>query len=1282
MVELQAQERTIPTCALIDSGCQALLISRRFADAHLPEPAIGPRRIVALDGHRIRCYGRYRLRATTQDCHGVRRTIERTFDVVDMDHYDAILGYPWLREANPNVDWELGTWEYRKIPPEKEVEIINEAEVNRTLREGKQVYAAYVSTTENNQVEIRVGSATIGEGVRIPAIYKEFEDVFSEENAGILPAHADHDHAIDIQPGKEPPYRPIYPLSESELAVLRRYIEAALEKGWIRPSKSPAGAPIIFVPKSDGTLRLCVDYRGLNEITVKNRYPLPLVSETMDRLAGAKIYTKLDLRDAYHRIRIKKGDEWKTAFRTRYGHFEYTVMPFGLANAPATFQSYINRALSNLLDHCCVVYLDDILIYSQSEEEHVEHVTAVLERLRQFGLYAKLSKCSFHVKSVEYLGFIITPSGIQMEESRVATIQAWPEPTTVREIMIFLGFANFYRRFIEGYSRIALPLTQLTRGEQGGRSKRQWFLNQRLELPEDARVAFNKLKSAFSSAPLLSHYDPRNRTRVETDASGFAISAIISQLQDDNEWHPVAFFSRKMTDSERRYDTHDQELLAIIEAFKVWRHYLEGSGEPIVVKSDHANLSGFMRPTLKRLNGRQARWVELLSAFDFHIEHRPGVKNPADAPSRRPDYLPSADEVSDASLLPTLRSKLKLAMGKSHWDDAPNELKTAWAGIMALDTEGGSKQLNKMSSDAHISMGSMHAHVDKNAPVDEDCAAGVTRILDTWVPRIYVRKVIGSESAYSSIEESMVDYLCKLHQENREVRDIKRKVDRKLGDYGSPAWGIGENGLLRGKRTLEAVERKYYWHGMRGDVLDYVKTCDICQRIQVHRHAPYGKLEPLPVPEQPGEVLTLDFITGLPPSSPSISASPGGTESYDAILVVVDALTKFALYIPCNKDISAPELAHLVYQKVVPMFGNPKRWVSDRGSLFTSSYWSTLCYCLGSKRKLSTAFHPQTDGQTERQNQTLEYYLRAYASFLQDDWVDWLPMAQVTYNAAIHSSTKTSPHEALMGFVPSLRINVDPDPTGHAPAALERATQLKEKRSLVKDALEKAQKAMARQYNKRRIDRQFKIGDQVMLRAKNVSTVRPNAKLDHRQLGPFSIIDAWGNQSYKLQLPPKYRRLHPVFHVSLLEPYHERPGQWSRPPPIPINGEEEWEVDQILEEKRDKSGNISYLVRWKGYPPDDDTWEPRSHVEDTEALDIWLTNTAPVTRRRDWESQEREPWANAMECVQGQAQMYCYPRVVFEVFEPHVYTPLPAQPPSPAQQGDETGEVQQTCDVQ
>jgi hypothetical protein len=257
----------------------------------------------------------------------------------------------------------------------------------------------------------------------LPKAYQEYADVFSEEGAATLARHGVQDHAIDLEPHTMPPQLGLYNLSQRELQVLREYLDAALKKGWIRASRSPSAAPILFVPKKDGGDRLCVDYRGLNKVTIKNRYPLPLISELLDRLGHAKVFTKLDLRDAYHRLRIKEGDEWKTAFKTRYGLFEYMVMPFGLANAPATFQAYIHKALGHLVDSICIVYLDDILIYSKDEKEHEHHVKMVLQKLRDYALYAKPSKCTFHTKEVEFLGFVVNTNGVTMDENRVRSIR-------------------------------------------------------------------------------------------------------------------------------------------------------------------------------------------------------------------------------------------------------------------------------------------------------------------------------------------------------------------------------------------------------------------------------------------------------------------------------------------------------------------------------------------------------------------------------------------------------------------------------------------------------------------------------------------------------------------------------------------------------------------------------------------------------------------------------------------------------------------------------------------
>ena len=352
-------------------------------------------------------------------------------------------------------------------------------------------------------------------------------------------------------------------LSKFEQEALKEFINENLTNGFIRSISSPHGAPVLFIKKKDGSLRLCVDFCRLNKIIKKDRYPLPLISDLLDSPCKACIYTKIDLRHAYHLVHIAEGDEWKTAFRTRYGAFKWSVMLFGLTNTPTAFQRFMNDVFSNLLDVCIVVYLDDILIYSDNITQHRKHVKEVLKRLQKAGLYAKTEKCEFHSNSIEYLGYVLSPYGLTMSDAKVKTIQEWPEPRKVKDIQSFLGFANFYRRFIFNYSDIVIPLTRLTRKDT------PWNFD------ENCRRAFNTLKQAFTSAPILTHWVPDAQLVVETDTSDYALAAILSIMTKDNEIHPVAFHSRTFSALELNYDVHDKELLAIFEAFKIWRHYLE-----------------------------------------------------------------------------------------------------------------------------------------------------------------------------------------------------------------------------------------------------------------------------------------------------------------------------------------------------------------------------------------------------------------------------------------------------------------------------------------------------------------------------------------------------------------------------------------------------------------------------------------------------------------------------------------------------------------------------------
>ena len=397
---------------------------------------------------------------------------------------------------------------------------------------------------------IKEGDKTLEE--MIPQEFIEFMDVFSKKASERLPTRKPWDHSIDLIPGSEPPFCKVYPMSPSEQKALDEYLEENLAKGYIKPSKSPAASPVFYIKKKDGSLRLVVDYRRLNAITIKNRYPLPLSADLLDKLSSANIFSKLDLRWGYNNIRIKDGDEWKAAFRTRRGLFEPSVMGFGLTNAPATFQNMMNEIFKDLIDVFVIIYLDDILIFSDNKEDHVKHVQEVLKRLREHDLFCKPEKCEFFRKLVEYLGLIISKGCIAMDEGKVKAILEWPVPKNVKDIQAFLGFANFYRRFIEDFSGIVKPMTSLLRKDA------PWKWTQ---AEEDS---FKTLKDRFTNAPVLVMPDMNKQFIVEADASDFATGAVLSQKQDDGKIHPIAFMSKSLNDAERNYEIYDKELLAVI----------------------------------------------------------------------------------------------------------------------------------------------------------------------------------------------------------------------------------------------------------------------------------------------------------------------------------------------------------------------------------------------------------------------------------------------------------------------------------------------------------------------------------------------------------------------------------------------------------------------------------------------------------------------------------------------------------------------------------------------
>lgn len=956
----------------------------------------------------------------------------------------------------------------------------------------------------------------------LPSAYADFASLFQDRELGTLPPNRPFDHAIPLEPNSSVPFGPLYNLAEKELTALREYIDDNLKKGFIRRSESPAGAPVLFTPKKDGKLRLCVDYRALNKVTVKNRCPLPLISETLDRLRSARIFTKLDLKGAYNLVRVANGDEWKTAFRTRYGHFEYLVMPFGLTNAPATFQAFLNDVLRSCLDTVVVIYLDDILIYSTDEESHTTHVRRVLQLLSDAELQVNLEKCQFHVDKVEFLGYIISPEGVSMDPAKVEAILSWPTPTSVHDIQVFIGFANFYRRFIKNFSEIVVPVLSLLKKDNP------------FDWNSTVQESFTALKKAFSSEPVLVHFDPAKPCYLEPDASKNAIGGVCSQPDKDGVLHPVAFYSRTLTSAERNYHIHDTELLAVVEGLEYWRHYFAYSDHPAVVLTDHKNLEYFSEK--RQLSDRQIRYSERLSKFNIKIIYRPGVLNgAADALSRL--HTPEGGEgaTHDAilpqpiSLSPLSQSVVATGLRLLGTNELNDRIKAAY-------------QDDELTQELLVSL-----------TADKDLGTGYT--LDDGLIFYEGRIVVPGDD------------------------NIKRDILARCHDDPT----AGHFGIFK---TCELVSRSFHWPKLRKFVKRYVSSCDTCQRSKTSRHKPYGLLQSLPVPELPWSSISMDFIVQLPES-----------KGHTAILVVVDRLTKMAHFIPTSDDVDAEGTVALFLSRIVSAHGLPEDIISDRGSVFTARFTQAVMKELKVTQNLSTAFHPQTDGQTERTNATLEQYLRCYINYQQDNWSDLLPMAEFCYNNTIHSSTNQTPFFALHGYHPRFNLQV-PRVAASNPTAQTRLQTLKETQEDLQFHIKSAQESQERYYNQHvQAQPAFAPGDSVWLLRSNIKTTRPSDKLDAKKLGPFKIIEAVNSRAFRLQLPASMSRVHPVFHVSLLEHFtaNTLPGRTiPPPPPIEIDGEMEYEVETIVDSRKFRN-KLQYRVQWVGYQ--ETSWEPAENLE-------------------------------------------------------------------------------------
>jgi hypothetical protein len=1033
------------------------------------------------------------------------------FDITGIAKHQLILGIPWLKKVNPRIDWNAGQLfpniaNTEKSEPEKETPRRDLASAQRSPEPASKPKTlrtiCYIKATKPS-TPISIQS--------IPEEYRRYDKLFQEELETGLPEHSQWDCEIPLIEGQQPKFHKIYPLNPTQSQALKEYLEENLRKGYIRPSTSPAGYPILFVPKKNGKLRLCVDYRQLNQITIKNRYPLPLIAELRDQLKDAQWFTTLDLKGAYNLIRIKEGEEWKTAFRTNQGHFEYLVMPFGLTNAPASFQTMIDHVLREYINVFVVVYLDDILIYSKDLESHKQHVHKVLKTLQDAKLLAEPEKCRFHQQEVNFLGNTIKPGSIQMEASKIAAIRDWPEPTNVTGIRGFLGYTNFYRKYIAKYGDIARPLTDLTKNDV------------KFEWTDKQQKAFDTIKAKVLEDPILMNANPEEPYEVEADASDWCLGGQLNQKGKDGKMHPIAFFSKKLHGPELNYQIHDKELMAIIEAFKEWKHYLMGAKHQIKVYTDHKNLAHFL--TTKELNKRQIRWAEFLSEFDLEIIYRKGSENGrADALSRRIDMK--------TEVPPETQSILRK---NEDGNMVPNRV-LAMTYSVQPDKDWEKEIQEGYKGDTFANEWEKHGQLESKGE------------FYTYQKKIYVPKELQEET------------IRRIHE--------------------APAHG--HQGI---RKTDNRLKQTYDFPGRRTSVEAFINKCEVCARSKTARHKPYGELKSIPAPAEAWKSVAIDFIVKLPPSKDHYTGV-----TYDSIAVTTERLTKYAKFIPWKEDYDAPQLARIFLKEVVALHGLPDEIISDRGSVFISKFWKSLTSQLGAHHKLSTSYHPQTDGQTERANQTLETYLRSYVNYDQNNWVELLPMAQFAYNSATSEATGMTPFYANFGY--ELAAYREPRQGPKSEQAMVTTDKLKALHKQLQAQLQKTNEQTAKYYNKKRLKGPiFERGDKVYLDRKNIKTKRPSSKLDFKKLGPFKIEKKISDTNYKLSLP-KGMKIHPVFHISLLEP---APKDARLQTDVETEDNNEYEVEQILN-KRTRGTKTEYLIKWKGYAHAENTWEPEEHL--------------------------------------------------------------------------------------
>lgn len=750
-------------------------------------------------------------------------------------------------------------------------------------------------------------------------------------------------------------------------------------------------------------------------------------------------------------------------------------------------------------------------------EHHVQDLRKILEKLQKYKLYAKASKCAICVQELDFVGHWITKNGIGPHRSKVQAITKWEPPKNIPELRSFIGMVSYYRKFIRNFAGMGAPLYQLL--------KKDVSWNWR----EEQQNAFEQLKQKMSEAPLLAMPQPKEKYYVVTDASDLALGAVLMQ-NNEQGMQPIAFWSRTLRETEKKYDAYDKEMLGIVSALQTWRHYLEGAPGGVEVWTDHQPATHLMKQ--KDLSRTQTRYLKKGYLQSIH----PEIK-----------YIKGKHNVEADAL-----SRSSAVVGKV-------------AGI---------------------------------STVQEDA-----KDVAEWIEQLKKDEHTGSIMRRLAAGESVKGYL--LGEDGRLLRRQNDLPDRYVVPEDRQKELLTEfhNSSTRGhpgvERTKALLRRTYWWKRMAETVWEYVASCTICQAMKNETSKPKGLLQPIPVPDRKWQQVTTDLMTDLPKS--------GG---YTAVVVFVDRLTKFCKFAPCTKEITAVQYAKLFFDNVFRNFGMPEAIISDRDPRFTSMFWKELFRLCGTKLKYSTAYHPQTDGQSEVTIRTLENLMRPYVEDNPQEWSKRITALEFAANNLPNKSTGNTPFFLMYGQHP--RILEKPAETTRVYTAAETVEELRSTLETAKRHLGEAQERMRRTANKRRQEVEFEPGEKVLLSVKNLKLKSQKmipSKIRRRFVGPFTILHKVSSVAYTLDLPESWR-IHPTFHISKLKKFlssekFTSEKFLSEKPPVgeldPETGELEYEVEAIIGERR-KGRRKEFEVKWLGYPSHENTWEPTNNLRNAREL--------------------------------------------------------------------------------